>query len=287
MALNSPLEDIIRTVGLTDVEIRRVTRDAAAEARRMIASMPDGPSIRKAQLDLARLQAEMWGSIGDATRVGIGDAFDASAAWQARWDHDFLKLAGISGTHWQQSMLATSRQGIESYIGRKHNTMTLSDRVYRNRAMSRGYVDRAINNGLLLGKSVKEIADDVYKYISPTAPGGAAYSAHRLARTEVTNAYHESSKARYRQTPWIEQVQWNVSGSHPRPDVCDEYAEDVRGPGWDAGVYKVNEVPEKPHPQCLCYITPVQMDLDKYAKNFKAGKYDDYIDQQMGCARIA
>ncbi len=291
MALDSPLEDIIRTVGLTDTEIRRMMRDAAAEADRVIRSYGDSLSdarrLRAAQLELAKQQALLWGGVADATKVGIGDAFDASALWQARWDVDLMRSVGLSGTHWHQSLLATARAGIDAFVARQENMMTLSQRVYRNQALSRGYVNRTINNGLLLGKSVTEIAADVKKYIDPRTPGGASYAAMRLARTEVVTAYHESSKKQFMQTPWVERVRWNLSGSHPRPDTCNEYAEDVQHRGWPAGVYRPGDVPDKPHPNCLCYITPEVMDLDQYAKNFKQGKYDKYIDEQMGCTRVA
>lgn len=289
--MSEALNDIIRTVGLTDREIRRVTRDAAAEADRIVRSYGDdlgrGAKMRQAQVSLAKVQTEMWGAVGDATKVGIGDAVDASALRKAGFDQSLMRSAGLTATHWNQSLLATSRAGIGSFLGRKGNEMSLSQRVYRNRALSRGYVDRALNNGLLLGKSVNEIAGDVKGFISPDTPGGASYAAHRLARTEVVNAYHENSKAMYKETPWIERVKWNLSGSHSKPDICNDYADTVQNRGWGSGEFASHDVPVKPHPNCLCYVTPVSMSLDEYAKNFEDGKYDDYINQQMGCFRVA
>jgi hypothetical protein len=105
----------------------------------------------------------------------------------------------------------------------------------------------------------------------------------RLGRSETLNAYHTTAVRKYQQTPWVEKVRWTLSGSHPRPDECNEFAE---GGNLRNGLWSPDQVPGKPHPNCLCYIEPVTMNLDAYAKKFKAGEFDDYIDQQMGCVRI-
>jgi hypothetical protein len=176
---------------------------------------------------------------------------------------------------------------VQSLISRKENGITLSDKVYRNKALSQGYVDRAINNGLLLGKSAAEIAKDVIGYIDPNVRGGASYAAMRLGRSEVLNAYHTTAINRYKANPWVEKVKWNLSGSHPRPDECNEYADSVHIKNGKAGEFFPEDIPAKPHPNCLCYIEPVVMDLDTFAKNFKSGKFDDYVESTQGCGRGA
>lgn len=282
-----PLWDQIRVAQLTDREIRKVTRDAAAEAARIMRTLEGnekvGARIRSAQLALAKANAEMWGAIGDATKIGVGDAFDAAAEAQALWDDALFRKAGVSASYWRMSQLATARAGIDAYLARKENGITLSQRVWRNTALSRGYLDRAINNGLLLGKSAAEISKDVVGFINPNVAGGASYAAMRLARTEVNNAYHTQARNQFASTPWVERVKWNLSGSHPRPDQCNEYAEGGDYPGH-AGEWLPGNVPDKPHPNCLCYVTPVNMDLDSYVKNFQAGQYDNYIQEQIGCS---
>jgi len=182
-------------------------------------------------------------------------------------------------------MLAQARAGIDSFIARRENNYTLSQRVYRNRALSQGHVEKAINNGLLLGKSAREMAKDVKRFIDPSTPGGASYAAMRLGRTEIQNAFHFNAVKQYQESPWVERVLWTLSGSHPEPDECNEYAESVHFNGGRAGEFRPDDLPAKPHPQCLCYTDPVAIDLDEYAKRFHAGEYDDYIDKQMGCER--
>ena len=276
----------IAAVQFTDTEVRRLATNASREAKRMLQGL-DPNGIRAAQVQMAKLNAELWGNIASATKIGMGDAVWNATNMQALFDEKLFSAAGVGSRYWRESMIAQAQQGVQNLISRKVNGITLSQQVYRSQALSKGLVDKAINNGLLLGKSVAEIQRDVVGLIDPAVPGGVSYAANRLARTEVLNAYHTTSIQNFQKTPWVEVVEWNVSGSHPRPDICNEYAEDVTFKGGDPGQYRPYEVPDKPHPNCLCYVTPVTMDLDRYVKNFKSGQYDEYIDEQMGCYRVA
>lgn len=285
MAGQDPLARQIEVVSLTDSEMRNIANNAAREAQAITTRL--GPAnVRSIQANLAALNTQMWAGFGDAARVGIGDAVYSAAEYQALFDQQLMSAAGLSNAHWRSSMLATAQQGAENLISRAENGIALSDRVWKNDQLSRKALNDTINTGLALNKGPREIAADVAKYLRPDVPGGASSAALRLGRSEVLNAYHATSVRKYQETPWVDRVKWNLSGSHPRPDECNEYAEQVTFRGGGNGVWKPEEVPGKPHPNCLCYITPVVMDLDEYAKNFKAGKYDDYIDRQMGCARV-
>lgn len=286
MAPAEALHRTVQVITFTDNEVKRIAQKASQEAARVMADL-DPKSPRYAQLAMAKVNVEMWGNIADATKVGIGDAVWNATEMQALFDEKMFGAAGISQQYWRASMIAQAQEGVNSLISRKENGINLSQKVYKNSALSKGKIDDIINNGLLLGKSQREIAKDVVGFINPNVPGGASSAAMRLARTEVNNAFHRTSIRNYQKTPWVEKVKWNLSGSHPRPDECNEYAESVHHKGWGAGEYRPDEVPEKPHPNCLCYVEPVTMDLEKFAKNFKAGKYDDHISEAMGCHRVA
>lgn len=181
-------------------------------------------------------------------------------------------------------MLQQARAGIDSIISRKENGISLSEKVYRNRVVSSGKIDRILNTGLALGKSAREIANDVSGFISPDVPGGVSYASMRLARTELNNAFHTTQRNMMNKNPFVEKAKWELSGSHPRPDECNEYADQVHIKDGEAGEFWTHDVPNKPHPNCLCYITPVMMDEEQFIQSFKSGAYDSYLDD-VRCGR--
>lgn len=284
MAVPEGLHRQILPIQFTDAEIKRLLQNATADAASIMSS---ASSLRSAQIQLAKMNVELWANVESAVKVGIGDAVWNAKEMGALFDEKLFEAAGMSSTYWRASMMETAKQGVDSLISRKQNGITLSSKVYKGEALSKGLVSDAINNGLLLGKSAREIAKDVTKFINPDVPGGVSYAAMRLGRSEVQNAFHTTNLNDYKEKPWIEKVRWFLSGSHSRPDQCNEYASAQNFASGPAGIYWPDDVPGKPHPNCLCYIEPVMMDLDKYVKQFKQGKFDSYIEDQMGCYRGA
>lgn len=278
---NDPLFRQIQSVAFTDGEIKRLLNNASVEAGKIMSS--SASDLRKAQVALGNLSAQMWKGVESAIGVGIGDAIYGATEYQALFDEDLFGRAGLTSTYWRHSMIAQASTGIQSVISRKVNGINLSDRVVFSNQKTKAAINDTINSGLLLGKSPAEIAKSVKQYIRPDVPGGVSYAAMRIGRSEVLNAYHSTALRRYQETPWIETVRWNLSGSHPVPDECNEYAEDQHFKGGEAGQWMAGEVPGKPHPNCLCYVTPDSPSLDDFEKAFKSGKYDSHIEQGMGC----
>lgn len=109
--------------------------------------------------------------------------------------------------------------------------------------------------GILTQQDPRKIAQDVERYIKPTTPGGTHYAALRVARTEMNNAFHDTARQEAKGSPWTQSMQWHLSGRHPEPDECNEYA-DTDKHALGKGAFPVDDVPDKPHPQCLCFVTP-------------------------------
>jgi hypothetical protein len=147
----------------------------------------------------------------------------------------------------------------------------LSANVYKARALSNQQVQNRIVNILGQGGSWKDIADSVRDLIKPNVPGGVSYSAKRLGRTELNNAFHASSVIEARNSPFITAMEWKLSGSHKAPDECNQYA--AHEP------YEPKDVPGKPHPQCLCYVIPVTPSREEFISNYLQGSYDRYLDR--------
>jgi hypothetical protein len=278
MAIPEPLLGQIQAVQFTDAEIRRIATNSALESARILADMSP-TSVRAIQIKLANEHTQMWANMHSATKVGIGDGVWNATSAQALFDEGMFAGAGLPSTYWRDAMFAQAGEGINALISRKENGITLSQRVYRTSVGSTGKLQQTINTGLALGKSVAEIKKDVIGYVNPATPGGSSYAAQRLARSEVLNAYHTTAINNYKKTPWINRVRWNLSGSHTRPDQCNDYA--------DEEFFGVNDVPDKPHPNCLCYLTPEVIPFDQFKKNFDAGKYDSHLSDVMGCYKGA
>ena len=147
---------------------------------------------------------------------------------------------------------------IETAMARMNSSkIPLSEQVYRTGLIARNQVDKYVDGALLRGLSWGDFAKGARDLINPNTPGGVAYAAKRLARTEINNAFHAATAERYANSGVKGlTVDWNLSESHPTRDLCNEYE--------DEGPYDPEQIPKKPHPQCLCYITANLPDEDDF-----------------------
>jgi hypothetical protein len=280
MAQSDPFKAYLRVQRQYDARIMRLLERAAKDAQRLIITLDRhgtfSAKVRANQLRvvLGQIRADqrsMWASIGDTVQAGRKDgALAAQEGLDALTRIAYAGLPPGAAADLADSLALTARSGIESAYARKPRA--LSSRVYGAATLATGQIEDIIQSGLAQGLTAKEFARTVYGYISPTTPGGASYAAMRLARTEINNAFHERQIAAAN-APGVSGVQWNLSGSHPRPDECNALAErDNYRMG--AGVYPPNSVPGKPHPHCFCYLSYVSVDPEEFAKDVRAGKYD-------------
>lgn len=174
-----------------------------------------------------------------------------------------------------ESMRLTAQRNVEAAITRVYHTeIPLSDQVWKTEALSKGLVDTAINNALARGDSARELASTVRDMIRPDVPGGVSYAARRLGRTEINNAFHAQSIMEVQDTPWITHMEWKLSATHiVRRCWCEEFSV-IR-------LFEKEQVPEKPHPNCRCYVVPVVPDTDVFDANFLMGHYDQYLEEWL------
>jgi hypothetical protein len=77
------------------------------------------------------------------------------------------------------------------------------------------------------------------------------YFANRIAQTELHRAFTTKQAADLMEDEEVEWVQWRLSVTHPRPDICDLHAH-VDRYGLGPGVYPKPLAPLPPaHPHCL------------------------------------
>jgi hypothetical protein len=285
---NQPLLDVLRVSGLTVAEFDAMLKDGAEEIERLIPKLLEkhttGGTLKAAQLALVRrelhvVQSALWGDLGRALRQGVGQAVEAAATAAVDVLRSALGKHGVSLPALEAAWRQQAKAGIDAVLAKAKNGIPLSRAVYKTQALATGMVDRKVSQGLLLGHNAKTIAKSVKGLILPNVASGVSYAAHRLARTEINHAYQTSQAARYEDEPWTKGMKWNLSKSHPAPDICNVNAtQDLYGLG--PGVYTFGNKPDS-HPQCLCYQTAEQVEEDEFVENFLAGEYNSYIDEKV------
>lgn len=286
MATPNPLRAYITVQTKYDRELARVLERAARDIWRRIESLGDGigAEVRKAQLrlvltEIRNVQQEMWVSgVGRVVRDGRRAAAEASESVAETLTRVlYAALPERVAQTVSDGLKATARAGIERDFARIPRA--LSTRVYHDFALTSGQVERTIRSGMVSGLSARELAKEVYVFISPTTPGGASYAASRLARTEINNAFHQQQIAGAKR-PGVTAAKWNLSGSHPKPDICNQYADQDEF-GLGPGMYPPDEVPpSKPHPQCLCFITYRTMNAREFRDALDRGDFDAELDKR-------
>lgn len=274
----------LRVQKQTDVEVRQLLRRAARDLAAQIENLAVtgyGDQVRLAQLKIRQrvIAEELWLRVGARTRVGSSRAVDAALKGG---DKDLRELLRHLPANARATLIEgaekAAREAVDRAVMRSGGraAIELSHRVYRNRDLMTGRVDRMINSGLARGLSPAELAAEVKRYILPSTPGGASYAAERLARTEINNSFHSATVAYYEDNPFVGGMKWYLSGSHPKADECDQYAhEDSERLG--AGVFRTNNVPSKPHPHCFCYVAPTTPDDDEIVAAYARGDYNEFL----------
>jgi len=262
--LNSFLSEQVHV----DAELAKVlqlaARQSAAQVRRL--NLKKGTSVgarvRAAQFnqvlsEIFRIQSDLW--VDGVQGTILRNLYRAERAAEASLHDVGLILENAVGERRADALLAGFRQAAKAgmALDRTRRARALSARVWKNASLSQGRVERLIRAGIIQGLSARELADNVRSHISPTTPGGVGYAAMRLARTELNNAFHEAQK-QTAAAPWVRAVKWNLSGTHRSRvkgiDKCDIMAGQnifELGPGR----YPADSIPDKPHPQCLCFVT--------------------------------
>lgn len=176
----------------------------------------------------------------------------------------------------------------------------LSNKVWQTSQEARNGVNRVLFNGVQNGKSAYDIAKDLEVYLgpgqdcprwtrtrlynrtkkqiaagdrgglitgNPCSSKGVAYKALRVARTEVQRVHNEATTQAMRDLPWVEEEQMNLSPAHPVEDICDE----IIAQGRDGkGIYPIGEIKLPIHPNCLCFMTAVDMPTNDFVDNLSA-----------------
>lgn len=261
-----PLTEYLRAQTQTDREMARVLELAARQSSAVLrglqlsegSSLTDrvtGARLAGVLAEITRIQRGLWESNTGILGIIVRSLPRAEKAAGFAFRLLETALVDVVGVGAARPLIEAQRAAVHRgfELDRTRRARRLSERVYRNRALASGAVERQIRASIIQGENARQLAKRVEQYISAKTPGGVAYAAMRLARTELNNAFHEQQK-RQGDAPWVKSLKWNTSRSHPKKDACDDLATQNKH-GMGKGCYPVGSVPDKPHPQCLCFTT--------------------------------
>jgi hypothetical protein len=264
MTAPNPLQDYLRVQQKVDVRMRTILIQAALTTARKILLLSKkngvGARTREAQLGLfleylKQEQTDLWVHTIYPLIVKSMSEAAGSAENAANYIDEVLRTA--VGDRQAEFLLdgIKVQARIASQFDLSSRARVLSGRVWKNVDTNVSRIQRIVQKHLVVGSvNARELAADVRRFIDPNTKGGASYAAMRLARTEINGAFHDRQRTIAESRPWVKSAQWHLSRSHPHKDRCDLIASG-HSEGLRPGHYNTDAIPDKPHPQCLCYVT--------------------------------
>lgn len=282
---------LVRYIGVQKVYDQQVIKalqeaavDAAAaaakyEGKTNISSKVAMHQSRMVRKEIHKVITELFKGLVPIIESGQKAAASAATEAALKQDADLMGLLFPNPKERKQfeaSFKEAARQNVKAMINRVLNPQwPLSKRIWKSGSLASGQIDRKVNSAIARGASAKQLADLVKSDIKFGAPGGTSYCAMRLARTEINNAFHAQSIANAQELPWVMEMEWHLSLSHEEQNCfCEYYAEEQ--------FFEIGDVPPKPHPQCMCYVTPVSMGYNNFAQQLEAGAFDSYFEEKYG-----
>lgn len=278
---------------LGDRAVLTILQASYRNVNSILKGLPDGDSaapgnlIYRAQLERTRRelldeQAKLFEKLGDVTSARRLRSASRAAKLSAAANNTLLRLVGEDalGKLLYDGAKVTAQRTVETLLARaKLSAVPLAERIYNTQSWMNKRLDLLITQTMAGGLNAQKFAKVARDWFAPSVPGGTRYAAMRLARTEINNAFHATSIVYAQDKPWVNEMDWHLSKSHPTPDVCNTVAA--------ASPYAVSEVPRKPHPQCMCYVTEVTPDEDDWIDRYVKGDFDEYMNAEMAKADAA
>ncbi len=270
---------------MTEAQLRRFADDvehaaqqgglAAAHTRRLLSSqlgadavhgttdLVAGQSVNRAFLNprLRRLSDTLWRDnrrARTAMREALGDALRGGRSVTLAADR--LLVSSDPVVHlprYMREIEAAARSGNTRVLWRsvrKHigTVRELGEGASRERGpfTLRQHVEQFIKDAQ--GATHEDVDRAMRYYLQARA----RYQARMVARTEMSAALNDAYAEAVENEPFAAGVRWNLAPTHPKPDICDMYAEaDPHGLG--KGTYTNNDAkpPIPAHPHCHCFWT--------------------------------
>lgn len=279
---------LLRALSVSDRHVAKIYNNALRRALRDYQANRGVESLLEAidtdfkdSILFRDLSLEIENAINTGAAAGITFSKDVSL--------DVLRAAGLEVAPMVRAMNFQRQRAVAACHARIYRDgLTISDRIWRISEEARDSMKAIVQVGI--GEDAVKVARALETYVNQGAavtaakfpnmmsrmgsriPANIDYNALRLARTELTAAYSQGTIAAAKASPAIKNVKWVLSNTHPRTDICDQYAHG--GKNGD-GVYAAGDCPISPaHPNCLCTIQPAPEDMDSLVKRLKEWRQD-------------
>lgn len=120
-----------------------------------------------------------------------------------------------------------ARSAVEGVANRYYRDgLQLSQRLYNLQQETRKVVEDTIVQGIAQGTSARDLATQVQAAMAKDGVQTPRYNAMRIARTEINNTHREATVQAVIDPDtggtksYVTGVRWNLSLSHPAPDIC-------------------------------------------------------------------
>ncbi|ADD02651.1 hypothetical protein TthWC1_2574 [Thermoanaerobacter thermohydrosulfuricus WC1] len=267
-------------------EVRKIYERAAEEVAKDIAKATPG-TLRFAHLEYLHkvieeaakeINDELLKTIDKGVRITVKASTDSA-------QQTFIELAkGVwTAAEVKQAFAAINERAVMALLARTGpDGLKLSDRVWRTSQTARNALKVIVEDGVVRGLDSRKLAKLTQKYLQPGVwtplkqetrkrlgvPADVSMEAMRLAVTELHHAFHEGTRMAWSAVPGVEGYYWRLSNSHGITDICDDYAS-YNGNGF----WPKDELPEKPHPWCRCYIIPAVEEPERFVERLKEWVY--------------
>lgn len=281
--------------GLTVGQVQAAYQQASVSLAQRIAKLPATAPSTAWNLQQIQNQIDTYGANLDQR---VLDAIYSGVA--ASYHHAGSPVVSGSGKVLAETfgpeavdelVRSTNQQAATAFLTRTGaDGLVLSDRVWKANTTWRQAVQRLVSDAIVSGQAAPQVAKSLEQYLAPGAnvpykadtakrlnvPKDTSMPAMRVARTEMQNAFHEGTINANTIMPSYQGSIWRLSGSHPVPDQCNEYAEHNGNGFWPKG-----EEPHKPHPHCFCTLLPQHTHPDQFASKLEDWLNDPKADPEL------
>lgn len=252
---------------------------------------------------LSPLLTKFWDEVEDVSYLRSNNVSNFVVNREKKHFKDYVKSLKAAAPKTKQKAISkfekTGLKEYDQYLERTKNLIkgrqlfdgkTIGNRIVSLKGSTKRNVQNILAVGIKEGKSARNIAKDIDGYIYPKtgiykspfayyrerfgksttskifgnlikkgyiSKGSISYQAMRIARTEVNLTARNTMRRLYKDASFVKGYKWHLSASHP--DIgceCEELASRKI----------LSEVPDLPHPTCMCYVTVVFEDPNKFYK---------------------